>query len=70
MSDPRVKYRPPNWPDKLLGWFCHEEHVEILRGDLYELYQERRQNGTKFWADLRFCLEVLDLFRPFALKKK
>ena len=70
MNDPFLKYRPPRWPDKLLGWFCHDEQIEILRGDLYELYQQRRESAPRLWADLRFCLDVLDLFRPFALKKR
>ncbi len=70
MNDPNIQYRPPQWPDWLLGWFCHEDQVEILRGDLYELYEQRRKTGTKFYADARFLLDVLDLFRPFALKKR
>ncbi len=59
---------PPKWIDRFLGWFCRPEELEILRGDLYESYLERLPNG-KIKADLFFILEVLDLFRPFAIKK-
>lgn len=62
------KYRPPKWPDKLLGWFCHPKHLDVLRGDVYELYQDRRDSGNKLRADLRFWLDVLGLCRPFAMR--
>ena len=61
---------PPKWPDKFLGWFCHDDHLEILRGDVYELYEERIENMKKWKADLLFILDVLGLFRPFAFKKR
>ncbi|WP_420317878.1 ABC transporter permease [Ekhidna sp.] len=62
--------KPPKWPDRFLGWFCHDDHLEILRGDVYELYDERRELMKKWKADLFFILDVFALFRPFALKKR
>ncbi len=59
---------PPKWMDRFFEWFCRYEELEILRGDLYELYEKRYQTGGKFRADLFFILEVLDLFRPFVIK--
>lgn len=61
---------PPKWPDKFLGWFCHEDHLEILRGDVYELYEERIERMRKWQADLWFFLDILGLCRPFAFKRK
>lgn len=61
---------PPGWPDKFLGWFCHDDHLEILRGDVYELYEERLESMKKWKADLLFILDVLGLCRPFAFKKR
>ncbi len=61
---------PPKWPDKFLGWFCHEDHLEILRGDVYELYDERLGSMQKWQADLLFIIDILGLCRPFAFKKK
>ncbi len=62
------QYRPPKWPDKLLSWFCHPKHIDIFRGDVYELYQDRRENGSKLSADLRFFFDILGLCRPYAMK--
>lgn len=61
---------PPKWPDKFLGWFCHHDHLEILRGDVYELYEERIENTKKWKADIFFLLDILGLLRPFAMKRK
>ena len=62
------EYSPPKWPDKVLEWFCHPKHLEILRGDVHELYQDRREAGSKIKADVHFVLDVLGLCRPFAMK--
>ncbi|MEL6561752.1 MAG: ABC transporter permease, partial [Bacteroidota bacterium] len=67
MSSP--KPHPPKWLDRFLEWFCRGEELEILRGDLYELYEMRTEEMSKFKADLYFCFEVLDLLRPFAIKR-
>jgi hypothetical protein len=36
-------------------------HIE---GDLLELYAERRRDRSKFYADLRYFIDILFLFRP------
>ena len=61
---------PPRWADRILGWFCSEKVVETLQGDLHELYLKRRQAHGKMRADFYFILEVMDVCRPFALKRK
>ena len=65
-----VSKTPPQWPDRFLGWFCHEDHLEILRGDVYELYEERIETMKKWKADLMFIIDILGLCRPFAFKRK
>ena len=60
---------PPRWLDRLFEWFCKDEELEVLRGDLYELYGKRFEGQGRFKADLFFGLEVLDLFRPFAIRR-
>ena len=67
-EEPEV--RPPRWMDCFLGWFCRYEEIEILRGDLYEMYGERVEEKGKFNASFYFFFDVLDLLRPFAIKKK
>ncbi|WP_370089960.1 ABC transporter permease [Ekhidna sp.] len=64
------KYCPPKWPDAFLCWFCHEDQLEILRGDVYELYEERIQRTKKWKADFLFLIDILGLCRPFAFKKR
>ncbi|MEP1035253.1 FtsX-like permease family protein [Ekhidna sp.] len=61
---------PPKWPDKFLSWFCHEDHLEILRGDVYELYKERLETMSKWKVDILFLIDIVGLCRPFAFKKK
>ena len=61
--------QPPRLADRFLTWFCKDEWLEPLRGDLEELYQiNRKQYGT-FRADLLYWRNVINLLRPFALKK-
>ena len=66
MSQPR----PPKVFDRFFGWICRQEELEIMRGDLYELYKERLEQKGRFLANLMFCLEVLDLCRPFVFKQR
>ncbi|NQZ77806.1 MAG: hypothetical protein HRT61_17130 [Ekhidna sp.] len=49
---PKNRIHPPKWADASLSWFCADEVVETLRGDLYELYQMRRESSSKFSADI------------------
>lgn len=65
-----VPTRPPKIFDWFFCWVCRKEEQEIMRGDLYELYHERLVEKGRFWANLVFCLEVLDLCRPFVLKRR
>lgn len=61
---------PPRWPDRFLRWFCSEEVLETLQGDLYELYQKRLAKSGKFIADLLFTFDVISACRPFAFSKR
>lgn len=61
---------PPKWADRMLGWFCSEEHFEILQGDLHELYEYRLEQKGKLMAKLHYIKDAFDMLRPFALKKR
>lgn len=54
----------------MLGWFCSEEHLEILQGDLHELYEYRLEQKGKLIAKLHYIKDAFDMLRPFALKKR
>lgn len=60
---------PPRLPLKLLRWFCTEERLEEVEGDLYEIWLERQEasglrkaNGLYWWL-------VFRSLRRFALKR-
>ncbi|HTE32000.1 MAG TPA: permease prefix domain 2-containing transporter, partial [Chryseolinea sp.] len=61
---------PPRWPDRFLRWFCSEEVLESLQGDLYELYRKRLAKSRKLVADLFFAFDVISACRPFAFSKR
>lgn len=59
---------PPKWADRFLTWYCKESELEILRGDVYELFEQRAEKQGVKKARLYFILDILDLFRPFVWK--
>lgn len=61
--------KPPKWVIRFLDVFCKEEHSEMLKGDLYELYADRYQKKGKWYAKLLVWFDAFDLLRPFLLKK-
>ncbi|WPP51969.1 ABC transporter permease [Catalinimonas niigatensis] len=58
---------PPRWIDRLLEWFCSEEFLEVVQGDLHEMYQRNVEEQGEKKANLLYLLDVFSLFRPFAL---
>lgn len=65
----RKEINPPRLPDRFLQWFCADEVLETLQGDLYELYEKRREKRGKFWADLHYAFDVGSACRPFAFRR-
>jgi putative ABC transport system permease protein len=57
---------PPRLADRFLQWFCSDEVLETLQGDLYELYEKRREKNGKMWADFYFITGVISACRSFA----
>lgn len=60
---------PPEWAIRLLDKLCKEEHVEMLKGDLHELFVERTKRKGRGRAKLLVFFDVIDLLRPFLLKR-
>ena len=58
---------PPKLPLRILRWFCNEERLEELEGDLYELYQEACERRPRT-AKLDYYWMTLRSFRFYALK--
>ena len=64
-------FRPPQFGERILQRIAKTELLDFVLGDLEELYQKRRKGGLSKWqADGLFALEVLDVCRPFILKKR
>ncbi|HZY81666.1 MAG TPA: ABC transporter permease [Cyclobacteriaceae bacterium] len=56
--------RPPKIAIRFLRWFCREDYVEEIEGDLVELFE--KEPGR--WAPLKFAWRVLKYFRPAFIK--
>lgn len=62
-------YEPPKWAMRFLSWFCKDELLEEVEGDLFEHYQELRTRHSKLRATIVYWFHVVHFLRPFALKK-
>jgi hypothetical protein len=62
----RKNIYPPRLADRFLQWFCSDEVLETLQGDLYELYEKRRERRGKLLADIYYAFDVLSALRPFS----
>lgn len=62
------KIHPPKWADRLLEWVCTEKQIEILQGDLHELFRIRTQKMGISRARVHFIWDVLTMLRPFAMR--
>ncbi|MEQ9008788.1 MAG: permease prefix domain 2-containing transporter, partial [Ekhidna sp.] len=62
-------HQPPKLPLKLFRFYCSDDRLEELEGDLYEVYNEHiREKGARF-AKLFYWWIVIRSFRSFALKR-
>ncbi len=59
---------PPKLPLKLFRWFCTEERLEELEGDLFEVYQELVEVKGSTVAGILYWWLVIRSFRSYALK--
>lgn len=61
--NPQANLNPPKIPLKFLRWFCNDNLIEDVEGDLSELFNARK-NENKVTANLLFTVDVILLFRP------
>jgi len=64
-----MKHSPPKWADRFLTWYCCNDLLEEIQGDVYELY-ERTAKKSKRKADLIFIWNVLRFFRWRNIRKR
>lgn len=60
--------QPPKWANKLLEWYCREDLLEDLQGDLHEYYDRNLEKGRRV-ANLIFIIDVFKFFRSYTFKK-
>ncbi|MEL7003214.1 MAG: permease prefix domain 2-containing transporter, partial [Bacteroidota bacterium] len=62
-----MKATPPNKALKFLRWFCREDYLEEVEGDLIELF-EKQYEESPIKARRKFRFGVLSHFRPSFIK--
>lgn len=60
---------PPKWADRFLRWFCSEELLEEIQGDLHEAFHHRLAEKGLFNAKWTFARDVFQFFGPYAFEK-
>ena len=60
---------PPKWADNILSWFCKDEVLENIQGDLHEIYQKRVTILGQRKSNLLYLRDVVSLLRPRLIKK-
>jgi len=61
--------KPPKSADRFLSWFCRNELLEEVRGDLHEYFYIAVEDHGPFRARCIYWFHVLHFLRPFAFKK-
>lgn len=62
-----MKINPPRKALQFLRWFCHEDHLEEIEGDLTEVF-ERQYESAPRKAKWEFAWSVIKYFRPEFMK--
>ncbi|MFM9839512.1 MAG: ABC transporter permease [Cyclobacteriaceae bacterium] len=62
-----MKVHPPNRPLHFLRWFCREDYLEEIEGDLTEVFKKQAENNPR-QAKWRFTWSVMKYFRPAFMK--
>ncbi|MCW5910247.1 MAG: ABC transporter permease [Cyclobacteriaceae bacterium] len=58
---------PPKPALRFLRWFCREDYLEEIEGDLTEVFRKESENSPK-WAKWKFAWSVIRYFRPEFMK--
>ncbi|MEM6737805.1 MAG: ABC transporter permease [Bacteroidota bacterium] len=61
--------QPPKWAVRFLRWYCKEDYLDEIEGDLFELYSKRAAYISPNSARLFFIWNVLRSFRLVNIKK-
>jgi ABC-type antimicrobial peptide transport system permease subunit len=62
-----MKLPPPRYALKFLRWFCREDYVEEIEGDLTEIFEKQAEQSPAK-AKRKFIWSVVKYFRPEFIK--
>lgn len=62
-----MKLTPPKYALNFLRWYCREEFLDEIEGDLIELY-EKRAEASQRHAHRKFLWDVIMSFRPVNIR--
>ncbi len=62
-----MKPTPPRWSLRFLRWFCREDYLEEIEGDLVEVFA-KQYDDAPHRARWKFALNVTRYFRPGFIK--
>ena len=62
--------RPPKLAQQLLRYFCAEEWLDEVLGDLQEQYIDKVESKGKFRASISYWWHSIRLLRPHIIKRK
>jgi ABC-type antimicrobial peptide transport system permease subunit len=62
-----MKNNPPKWPLRFLRWFCREDFIEEIEGDIAEIFL-RQYDHSPAKARRQFTYNVIKHFRPEFIK--
>ncbi len=65
----RNRHHPPKWLDRFLAWYCSDELLEEIQGDLHEAYHHRIARMGKVRARWMYFIDVLRFFKPYSFEK-
>lgn len=55
--------KPPKQALRFLRWFCRDDYLEEIEGNLLEMYEKQQAHAPR-WAKWQFVIRVLFHFRP------
>lgn len=58
-----MKVSPPKRPLQFLRWFCREDYLEEIEGDLVELFEKRAEASSLKKAKWKFLWDVITSFK-------
>ena len=60
---------PPKLADRILEWYCDQDLLEDLQGDLYERFYDRGEKFGYRRASLLYFWDVIRFFKPYTLRR-